>query len=217
MSQPQLKTVSSRSNERQMLAAAIEHHREVAQTVAAIRAAKQTASDRLYGTGSARAKVDDATAAVEKAKAAATQFLVDQAIGNAGAAPLSVKDAKRTLADAEDELDVAKSTEIALGQRLRESEQELAQAKRDIDEAVRRVIKCSPETASIFAEYEAVTRKCSALLAMRAFIAEKLHAEPDDLEDGTDDEPADVAARIASWEEAIASLRIDADASLPET
>ena len=215
MSQPQLKTVSSRSNERQVLAAAIEHHRKVAQTVAAIRAAKQTASDRLYGTGSARAKVDDATAAVEKAKAAATQYLVDVAIGNAGPAPLSIKAAKRALEDALEELEDLKSTEVAINQRLRESEQELAQTKHGINEAVRQVVKNSPATNKIFAEYEAVTRKCSALLAMRAFIAEKLHAAPED--DSDEDEPADVVAQIAAWNAAIADLRINADAPLPES
>ena len=213
-----LKVVTEeRTLERDALAAAIERHRKIGQTVAAVRTARQTANDRLYGTGSARAAVDDAMAAVEKAKAAATQFLVDQAIGNAGAAPLSVKDAKRALAEAEDELDVVKTTENALGVRLRESEQELAQAKHGINEAVRDVVKASPAVAAIFSEYETLKRRGAALLAMRNFIEQKLQAAPDDdSAEDAEDEPANVAAQIANWEAALAALRINADAPLPE-
>ena len=217
MSVTNLKTVTSRSNERDALAAAIEYHRKVAQTVTAVRAAKQSAADKLYGTGSRRAAVDEAIAAVEKAKTAATQYLVDVAIGNAGPAPLSVKDAKRTLADAQEELEDLKSTEVAIDQRLRESENDLGQAKRDIDEAVRQVVKNSAAVVAIFREYDVAKRKVANLLAMRNFIEQKLQAAPDDdSAEDAEDEPADVAARIASWEEAIAALRIDADAPLPE-
>ncbi len=90
MSQPNLKVVSC-SPEREFLAVAIDQHRKLTAAVSALRAAKKTASDALFGPGSARAKVDAAEAAVNTAKSAATQHLIDVAMGNAGPAPLSVK------------------------------------------------------------------------------------------------------------------------------
>ena len=214
MSVPNLKTVSSRSDEREALSNAIERHREITEQIAGIRKARRETEGRLYGEGSAAAKVEAAAKAVEKAKTAAAEHAINVALGKGAVPPISAKAARLALEEATDELEIVKSTAAALEAREREADGDLHRAKRDIDEAVRQVVKASPAVAAIFSEYQEVKRRGAALLAMRAFIAEKLHAEPDD--DSAEDEPADVAAQIAAWNEAIASLRIDADTPIPQ-
>ena len=215
MSVTNLKTVSSRSPERDALAASIERHREITEQLAGIRKARRETEGRLYGEGSAAAKVEAAAKAVEKAKTSATQHAINVALGKGTVPPISAKAARLALEEANDELEIVKSTSSALEAREREADGDLQRAKRDVGEAVRQVVKASPAVAEIFFEYKAVKRRGAALLAMRVFIAENLNAAPDDLEDA-EDEPADVAARIASWEAAVAALRSDADAPIPQ-
>ena len=215
MSVTNLKTVTSRSPERDALSDAIERHREITEQFAGIRKARRETEGRLYGPGSAANRVEIAAKAVEVAKTAAAEHAINVALGKGAVPPISAKAARLALEEATDELETVKATSAALEAREREADGELHRAKRDIDEAVRAVIKASPAVRAVFREYAVAKRKVANLLAMRRFITERLNAAPDDLEDA-EDEPGDVGARIANWEAAVAALRIDADAPLPE-
>ena len=211
-----LKVVTDeRTPERAALAVAIENQRQIIEEITGIRKARRATEGRLYGEGSAAAKVEAAAKAVEKAKTSAAEHAINVALGKGTVPPISAKAARLALEEATDELETVKATSSALEAREREAGGELASAKHGIDAAVRDVIKASPAVRAVFCEYAVAKRKVANLLAMRNFIEQKLHAAPDD--DSAEDEPADVVAQIAAWNAAIADLRINADAPLPES
>jgi hypothetical protein len=212
MGKPNLKTITSRSAEREALAEAIERRQLAAEHLAAMQKALREIADRIYGE--LKRGVDNATAAVEGAKSAATQYQVDVAMGIACEAPLSVTDARAAQQAAQDALDIARDTEKELQQRAREQRALLAEAEVKFDVAWRTVAKAA--TAGLFKHFEAEMRVMARHRRLLDHFA-KLQIVPDEVKiyggfpkDITDDD-----ARISEWTAALTALQLDADARLP--
>jgi small-conductance mechanosensitive channel len=211
-----LKSVSSRPPEREELSRAIARKRVAEEKIGGIQKAKRTADERRYEVGRA---IEEAKAAVEKAKASAADHLVDAALGRApGNAPQTVKQARAALQEIEDKLETLVTTSKALDDREKEWRPELEQARREVDEAVRNVLKSSPSVCAIYDRHQALQREAAGLLKMMNIFQDKYSVSPEDYEPASHEElnaRADVSAQISVWEAAIAALRVDADAPLP--
>jgi hypothetical protein len=101
------------------------------------KAAHQTAFDAVIA---ARRALEKTIAAIEEAKVNAARHLTDVALGRDGAAPMSVKDARARVQDAEDVLEAAVSARHQLEKQKPEVESELRWAADKVAKCVRNVM-----------------------------------------------------------------------------
>jgi hypothetical protein len=139
------------SPDRAALAAAIDAWRTAQDEVAAITRAVDVART---AHSDARTKLDEAEAAVDAAKTAMADHLTDTAMGTHNAPPRTIKQSRTALIDAEDDADVAKAALDALKARLDTAQQHLANCTIDREQALRAMLKASPEVAALLAEVE---------------------------------------------------------------
>jgi hypothetical protein len=211
VTKPSLKVVDASSPERAELAAAIATHSALSEQLAGA-----VAADDWQKRAELRQKVEQASKAVDTAKADAVQHLTDQALGKTGVAPQSIKEARAALQDAEDQLEVAEMLGSSLQTRARELRQEVLYAKHRLDEARMKVVGNSAEVGSLFAQFKATQRKLAGqrkllkLLDQHGMAPEHLDVlhNPDDADDTT--------AALAEWQAAIDTLARDAGAPLPK-
>lgn len=193
--------------------------------LAAVIAAFNALSEQLAGVAAAddwqkraelRENVEQASKAVETAKADAVQYAADHALGKVGTAPQSIKEARAALQDAQDQAEVAELLMSSLETRARELREEVGYAKNHLIMVRKNVVGNSAEVRSIFAQFKATQRELAGQRKLLAFLAEYGMAptnwdvihDPDDAED--------TSALVAEWQAAIDALKLDADAPLPK-
>ena len=101
----------SRTPQRQALADAIAAHTEAEQHLAAIKQALESSTSAIFA---AERAVKAAESAIEEAKKNAATHLVATMLNTAGTPPITVKAARSTLLDEQDQLDAASDAKIAL-------------------------------------------------------------------------------------------------------
>lgn len=209
--------------EREQLAEAIARHAEAVDRLAAVQAARERTDNARRDAKEAIAK---ATAGVEQANLNAASALV----GGAPAA-ITVKGARATLQDAEDALEASIEAGSVLVATEKEAAAELGYATTALDDRLRDVVRAEANVTQLLAEAKAAQADLIAKrVRLRFLFNENLIGEQDatavrsfllfennlpvgrgQLEHGNfDAHPA-----AATWKEAIAALRTDADAELP--
>jgi hypothetical protein len=215
-------TSPPRSPEREALAAAQLRHSATVDRLAAIQAARKRTDNARRDAKEAIAK---ATAGVEQAKIDAASALV----GGVPAA-ITVKAARAALTDCEDALEASEAGSALVGHE-KEATDELEYARTALDDRLRDVVQTEANVAQLLAEAKvAQTDLINKRVRLRFLFNENLIGEQDaaelrsfllfennlpvgrgQLEHGNfDSHPA-----AATWKEAIAALRTDADAALP--
>jgi hypothetical protein len=101
------------SPQRAALAQAVAAQHEEHARRESVRAAHAQSIERAFAC---RDAVEQAYAALEQAKRDAADYAVALAGGKAGAAPMTIRDARARLTDAQDELEAAEATQAALQQ-----------------------------------------------------------------------------------------------------
>ncbi len=215
MGKPNLKAVtgddaSPRSPERAALAAAIDRHNAATRYLAA----NETAQQRTFQTiRDARRAVEAATAAIDEAKANAARHLTDTAMGTAGNAPLTVKDARAKVQDAEDALEAAICAQSALVEQQKAAESDLQYARMALDYRVRDVVKAEANAGALVSDYVALHRD----LVNRRRVLEFLNLRdtiPKGLSWQGEGNWPDLPG-AAPWRNAVTALESDPDAPLP--
>ena len=168
-----LRAITSRSQARsisparQALAAAISSH---AERQGEIQAADRALGNALDSYRAARDARDAAARAVDEARDAATTFLIAKASGTAGAAPVSIQEARANLEHAESEFTTAKEVVAAL-------EAKLADLRRyDISEiklttAVAAAMRDEPAVLALIADVERLQSELVAKGAALCYLA----------------------------------------------
>jgi hypothetical protein len=216
-------TSPPRTPERESLAEAIALHDAAVDRLAAVQAARERTEQARIDAKDAIAK---ATAGVEQAKLDAASALV----GGAPAA-ITVKGARAALQDAEDALEASIEAGSVLVASEKEAADELGYARTALDDRLRAVVSAEANVAQLFAEAKVAQADLIAkrvrlrflfnngyvaeheLTAVRTFLLFEttLPAGKGQIEHGDfDRHPA-----AATWKEAIAALRENADAPLP--
>jgi hypothetical protein len=139
---------------------------DLAIAIAARRAAAEALS-RLEGANTGLWSAwSDATAAVQSAKdgvdqaaALATSYLIAKAVGDAGAAPVTVKAARQALTDAEDALEAARNARDGLTQQVEDATRDLALARRRVSDAALQVLREAPGLDHLVAEVTRLQRE----------------------------------------------------------
>jgi chromosome segregation ATPase len=201
----------ARSAVREALAAAIERHerakRELAATEEALDTCRGTARD-------AESALERAAAAIEEAKANAARHLTDTALGRAGEAPVSIRQARANYQNAQDDYDSAIAAKGALAAKLKEAESELYWAQTKLNEGVAAAVKTDPAIRKLVVDGMAAHQELANHFAASAWLSSK-GLIPDDLKDWHKRPPA-INPDTSALEAFVNALAGDADASLPE-
>lgn len=201
-------TTSSRSPERTALAAAIERHSTAEQRFAAVNQALEGSASAI---SVANRGVRDAEAAIEQAKADAADHLAATMMGTAGAAPVSVKQARANLLDAEDKRDAAQAARGALEQEHKAAKQSLTIARMNLTDAVHAVVHADSATQALINAFNAAQRRYVDL--RRAMESLDGHGLPFRFF-GTEESWPDLPGGTP-WKQALIALETNADAPLP--
>jgi chromosome segregation ATPase len=210
----------ARSPERVALAAAIERHTAAVREFDATERALREAKARIYQDDNQAEIVEKAKAAVEDAKANAATHMTETLLGKAGAAPVSVREARRALQEAEDELEALLAVKTTLETRLAACESELNWAKRHLRDRVRDVVCSEPGIRNLLIKFEAAKKDLEQRhLDLRWFSRQFMI--PDEFKNWDlegirhEPQPDALSELTAPWAAAIEQLAIDADAPLP--
>jgi predicted nucleic acid-binding Zn-ribbon protein len=208
-----------RSPEREVLAAAIEKHSAAVRELDVTKQALRTAKDRIYQDGNQAEVVERAKAAVEDAKTNAAAHMTKTLLGNAGAAPVSVKEARRALQAAEDDLEALQAVEATLAKRVADCERDLAIAKRKLDEAIRDVVFSGPGIRKLLIEFDNLKRDLEIRGRALSWFSRRFLI-PDEFKNWQSTKMYDPAHRevpegTEPWKDALEQLAIDADTPLP--
>jgi DNA repair exonuclease SbcCD ATPase subunit len=199
-----------RSPERDALAAAIERHSAAARLISAIEAAQPAAKEAVYAAQDA---AEAASATIAEAQANAALHLASVALGTAGAAPLSVKDARAAAQDAQDAYDAARAARAALEEQHRAATGELQTARYQIESRIRDVIKSEANIEKLLADFVATHRE----LVSRRRALEWLdfrNAVPKGIAWRSEGSWPDLPG-ATTWKSAATALEADPDAPLP--
>jgi hypothetical protein len=227
---------ASLSPERQELATAIEGWRTSRIELDAIDRAIATAFD---ATLVARAARDAAEADIGVAKDDAAAHLTAVALGTAGPAPRTIREARAALTDAQDAMAAAEAALAALKARHRAAADALGVREHRRERAARAVVLAAPETAVLLATVERLQRELVEKGAALVFLRDRnvLDVGMPGLPNYRGNTGADVAllrlespistwrgphlgldpAGARPWEVALSALLLDAAASLPST
>jgi len=148
-------TEIARSAERATLAAAIERRESLRRLIVANIAAQDTAFDQMVN---AKSVIEKAKGAIETAEAAAATNLANRLMGATGEPPLSVRDAKLALQDAEDELESVQAARKVLEEQERIAQSDLEWTERSVTEKAKDVIRSAEAVAGLIADFETVQR-----------------------------------------------------------
>ena len=154
-----------RSPEREALASAIVKRNAAAARVQAIKAAQETADRNVLG---ARRAVEVAEQNIQSAKAAAARHLTDVAMGRDAAAPMSIRQARSALQDANDELEAAEAARAALGKEtveVRAAHASLDALNVHVQDVARAVVAADPLPRTMADRREKLWREVAELSA----------------------------------------------------
>jgi hypothetical protein len=212
MTRPQLKDVSRRTPEREALAERIAEYREVSGQLSAVKTAIDA---RMWQRIDLKNKAEQAQKSIEEAKANAAQQIIDSELDDDRPA-LTVRQARDALQDLNDQIESITSVESALQDKQRELEKRLLpDAKLRLDSALHMALKTSPEVIAVFRRYRALQRE----LAAQRKLLQKVGNTPDAYQNWyvqhNPDDHDDIGETLRQWDDALAALRLDADAPLP--
>jgi hypothetical protein len=208
-----------RSPERVVLAAAIEKHSSAVRELDATNQAYRQVRAQIYhDDDAAEVLVEKARAAVETAKENAVTRLTNTIPGAGDDASLSVEAARTALREAEDKLQALLEAKPILASRLEVCERNAARAKREVDEAIRHVVRSeSASVRNLLVKYESVKVEFERL-RLDLFWFWRQNMMPDKPREWGCIEPLQIdagSAGPAPWRDALEQLAINADAPLP--
>jgi hypothetical protein len=183
----------------------------------------------------AEAKLAAAPEAIEQARQAAAVYLVEQA-SDAGTPPAtSIADARRDEQTARDELEAAKSALAILQSKIGPAETELRWKEGHVTTAIQALLRASPEVAAVLAEVERLQAALWESGAVLMLLSRENGLDEANVQTAplvSEFSPAKRAltrlqqlpvswgfppsAPTAAWSQAIAALRSDANAVLPD-
>lgn len=208
-----LRKHATRSPEREALAAAIAAHKGLLAEIAAVDVALSSAWSAIVA---AERDAERAAARIEEAKANAAKFQTDTLLGKAGAAPVSIREARAAAQDADDALATAREARAALAEH-RESLTgfEAVSLKKDtIERAAMAVVRAELDANGIYDRFVRAYREFADARALLG-VAEGLGISGGAIR-SYDREPADFTHPTANaLQAAIAALETDPDAPLP--
>jgi chromosome segregation ATPase len=210
---PQLKAVGddtkARTAEREQLAKAIANLREAEGRVDAVQQAQETAANNAR---TARDTLEAAEANVLVAQRASTQHAVSTALGKAGPAPTTVKEARTAVVDAKDDLATAEEALAELDKELKSAESKFTFANLRYEQAILAALKVDPAVLKLEEEKQRLHERLRAIEA-----AQSIARNPFEPRTGNDVPHHNEAKRLApEWWDAVVQLRDDADAPLPD-
>ena len=218
MSVHALKQVSTapppRSPEREELRRAIERHAAAAKRRAQIADAQERGET---ASADAFAAVKHAKTNLEEAKASEGRHLVDIALGKTDAGESPVQTATAALQNAEATLASAKRIAEALAAEGEAAEKEFAAASSRLNDAAGAAAKADPAMQRLLADYQTARATYVDLCRVMTSLS-RLGCAPLDSWGGSVDDimrPDPIIAQ--SWQAAVAALRTDADAELPQS
>ena len=218
------------SPERAALALAVAAHAEAEAQCAATAAASGPASEAVWA---AQRAVQDATAALEQAKADAARHLRDVAMGAAGEPPRSIREAREALLDAETVLQAARDARDGLKVLLPDQEARRELSKIQLRNAALDVLKS--EAAPLVAELvEKLGQAQRAVADLGNVLEWMVHEKVIEIDPATDSPAKMARSRLgtppcmwraltaedatpgaAPWRAAFDALQRDANAPLP--
>jgi hypothetical protein len=163
-------TKPAASPARAALAEAIARRDEVAAEIAALRNSVEATTEIVQRTRTAR---DEAEAALQRAKQDAADHIVAQARGDAGPAPVSVREARAAFEAAGDEVESAEAALAELKRQLDARQQFADLPERRVAEAAAAVLRESPEVAQLLSEVEALQAKLAERGSALAWLAKQ--------------------------------------------
>jgi hypothetical protein len=210
-----------RSDERARLADCITAHAHAAHEAARVEEARERTYARLFDE--LHPAVRQAQQALEEAKANAPHALVDTVLGN-GEDPYdgpTVKEAEAALRDAETNLADGRQARLMLSDHATKAAIAVGEAERHVTAAVQAVVQASTARALLLAEYwRSANRALRCAQALRTSGVNMQGAESHGLRFVIGEAAAAVGEHPfkhdAEWLTALAALREDADARLPE-
>ena len=222
MSKSNLKLAAARSPERQALAEAIERHEAALDSVRRVNQAHKESREVAYRASDA---LKVAETAVEKAQADGNARLAAAALGEIDGP--STADLEAAVAQATNDLSIARRTRDALAQRAQREAAEVEGAERKVDAALRAVLasECSGVIDALMSEGNALRAQLRSKTALVRFLKNHAfeswppNATPqlvtNFLSAAVGDQWSDNDPACAPWAEALSTLRTDADAPLP--
>jgi hypothetical protein len=204
-----------RSEERLALATAIGTRNNLQRELdATIKALADLQTKRLGGA--AAKAVEMAKAAVETAKANAAEFASAAILGTVGEPPMSVKDARAALQEAEDNLETQLAVEASLKAKKENEQTALGFAKSTIKRKIEAVVSADPSFRSLFAEYEEMRRLVAQRAKLFSFLFSMIPPELQGWQSSPLYRSGDLQDETPPWRAALAELEHNSDASLPE-
>jgi hypothetical protein len=203
-----------KSEERQALATAIEG-RNLAQKEldATNKALSEMQEVRFAGT--AHRAVKAAREAVEAAKANAAVYITAKIAGSAGEPPMSVKDARAALQEAEDSLGAELAVEESLKAKLKAEEQSLFWAKDRVKQKVKDVVSADPSLRKLLVDFEEMKRMMVQRQNLLNFLILMIPHEFRHWHGTRSYRPNELQDETLPWRSALAELENNADAPLP--
>jgi hypothetical protein len=217
-SEPSPPDLLRRSPERQRLAEAISCHAEAAERLRRVEEAQRRLHDEFFDRLlPAESEAREALAAAKEGEPAR---LVAEALGDGGAACLSVADAEISLSKAERKVSEVRRARSLLDVEAADRGQAVEAARHRLDEAVRDAVAAAPEKAALAAEYYAGAKRTLQLARALKTIAVEIRVKAHGLQVIVENDPmgmhdASLGRPDSAWAAAVAALRGDPDAPLP--
>jgi hypothetical protein len=202
-----------RTPERVAVAAAIDRHNKAVREVEAANSAFEAVR---WGRVNGEEAVERAAAAVEEAKANAAQYLTDIALGTAGTAPLSIKDARAAHQAAIDDYEAAVAARIAVEKHRQGAALTLSLARLHLDECIRAVVKAEPAVRDAIAVYIRIKSDLANRWRTIAWLEKNMMVPPDLKNRGANINLVPSDQNGAEWEGFVKALETDPDAVLTE-
>jgi phage host-nuclease inhibitor protein Gam len=201
-------------DERQALATAIATRNHIQRELDATTKALSELQAKRH-TGAATKAVEAAKAGVETAKANAAAFLTANLQWTAGEPPLSVKDARAALQEAEDNLETQLAVEADLKAKKENEKTALDFAKSTVKAKIEAVVRADPSFRKLFAEFEEMRRLVAQRAQLFSFLFSMIPRELQGWQTIPLYRPEDLQDETPPWRAAIAELESNSDAPLP--
>jgi hypothetical protein len=216
MTRPQLKAVSRQTPEREALAERIAEYRAMFDQSSAVRNAIES---RMWQRIDLSEKVEQAQKSVDEAKLNAAQQIIDGELDSNDRPTLTVRQARDSLQELNDQIESIKTIEGGLQDKKKEIETRLLpDAKLMLDSAFQLALKTSPEVIAVFNRYRMLQRDLAAQYHILQKIVEN-GGTPDAYRNWhvqhNPKDHDDVSEMLRQWDNALVALRLDADAPLP--
>jgi hypothetical protein len=202
-----------RSEAREALAEAIKRRADLSRELDAI---KQALENARAGSRTAKDAIPAASAAVERAKVDGVTYLAAVAMGTAGEPPLSAKDARASLQQAQDDLEMHEAALTGLEERKTRVETSLGFARDAVKRKMQDVCASEPSFRKLFEEFENLRRQVASRQLLFSFL---FSVTPRDLMGWQNlprqYEPGELQDDTGPWRAALAELENNPDAQLP--